>query len=124
MEGVRHGLHLPAVLSDGEIPLDKLTKSGVQVENPDLAVAEEHGLGNNLGLSSGSSLLAYVVLRLDREGAEDPGQDSAVHPGPGVRRHHRVGEDMVVEGVAVEGQQDLIAPASVLGRVGCEDDRD
>lgn len=41
-----------------------------------------------------------------------------------MRRHHRVGEDVVVEGVAVEGQQDLIMPASLLGRVGGKDDGD
>lgn len=41
-----------------------------------------------------------------------------------MRRHHRVGEDVVVEGVAVEGQQDMIAPASVRGRVRGEDDGD
>lgn len=41
-----------------------------------------------------------------------------------MHRHHRVGEDVVVEGVAVEGQQDLIMPASLLGRVGGKDDGD
>jgi hypothetical protein len=60
------------------------------VENPDLAVAEELGLDSNPGLASGPALLADVVMHLDREGAKDLGQDNAVHPGPGVRRHHRV----------------------------------
>jgi hypothetical protein len=30
-ESVRHGLHLPTVLRDREIPLDELAKSRVQV---------------------------------------------------------------------------------------------
>jgi hypothetical protein len=76
--------------------LGKLAESCVQVENLDLAVPEELGLDSNLGLASGPSLLVDVVLHLDREGAEDLGQDNDVHPRPGVRRHHRVGEDVVV----------------------------
>lgn len=96
-EGICHGLHPPSILS-GEICLDKLAESGVQVENLDLVVVEELGLDSNPGLASAPPL-ADVVLHLDLESAEDPGQDNTVHPGPGVRRHHRVGE-----GVAVEGQ--------------------
>jgi hypothetical protein len=53
VEGVRHGLHLPAVLSDGEISLDKLAEGGVQMEDLALAVSEELRLHSNPGLASG-----------------------------------------------------------------------
>jgi hypothetical protein len=48
----RSGLHSSVVLSDGEIPLDKLAEGGVQMEDPDLAIAEELNLDSNLGLAS------------------------------------------------------------------------
>ena len=94
------------------------------MESPDLAIAEELGLDSNLGLASNPSLLMDVILHFDYDGTGYLGQNNVVHPGPSVCRHRRVGEDVVVEGITVEGQQDLIAPASVLGLVGGEDDED
>jgi hypothetical protein len=60
--------------------------------------------------------LANDVLHLEREGAEDPLEDHVVHPTSGLHRHDHIGEG-VVKGVAVESQQDLVAPTRVLGRV-------
>jgi hypothetical protein len=47
-------------------------------------------------------MLANVVLHLDGEGAEDPGENHTVHPALGLRRRVRISEYMVLEGVAVE----------------------
>jgi hypothetical protein len=58
-EVVYHRLHPPTVLGDGEIPLDELAKSGVQMENLELAVAEELSLDSNTDLASG---LRFQVL--------------------------------------------------------------
>ena len=42
----------------------------------------------------------------------------------GVGTAHGVEEDVVVEGVAAEGEEDQVPPASVGGRLGLEDARD
>jgi hypothetical protein len=123
----RSGLHSSVVLSDGEIPLDKLAEGGVQMEDPDLAVAEELNLDSNLGLATTGERcppLAGNVLHLDREGVEDPREDNVIYPALGLCRHSHVDEDVGVEDMAVEGRQDLITPASVLGRVRGEDNGD
>jgi hypothetical protein len=68
-EGICHGLHPPSILS-GEICLDKLAESGVQVENLDLVVVEELGLDSNPGLASGPprsrTLSCISTLRVPR----------------------------------------------------------
>jgi len=85
-EGVRHALHLAAVLGDGKVALDEDSESGVEVESTSLAVAEELVLNGKPGLASGATALADDVLQLDGDGAEDPGEDNTVHPAP---RGHR-----------------------------------
>jgi hypothetical protein len=40
-KGVRHGLHLAAVLTDAEVPLDKSPEGRVKAESPGLGIAQE-----------------------------------------------------------------------------------
>jgi hypothetical protein len=41
---VRHGLHLAAVLTDAEVPLDEGAESSVEAESPGLGIAQELAL--------------------------------------------------------------------------------
>src|SRR6266540_7374738 len=96
-EGVRHALHLAAVLGDGKVTLDEDSESGVEVESTSLAVAKELVLNGKPGLASGATALADDVLQLDGDGSEDLGEDNTVHPVPrGHRQVPDVGEDVVV----------------------------
>jgi hypothetical protein len=65
-----------------------------------------------------------VEIQGDRP--QNPGEDDAVEAKPrgGRDRPRGVEEDVVVEGVAAEGEEDQVPPASVGGRLGLEDDRD
>jgi len=119
---IRHLLQLTAVLGDGEIVLGEGAEGGVEVEDPGLSVSLELGLESDPGLASSAAGLANDVLQLHGERPEDPGQDDAVHPEPGRRGGGAVGEDVVVEGVALEGEEDEVPPASIGGRGGVQDD--
>lgn len=78
----------------------------------------------NPGLVSVLPALTNDIMHLDRESVEDLGHDYIINPAPGVRRHGRVGEDVVVEGVTLESKQDPITPMSVLDRVQGKNDGD
>ena len=57
---------------------------------------------------------------------QDPGEDDAVEAQPrdGLRHAHGVAEDMVVEGVAAEGEEDQVPPPGIGRRLRLEDNRD
>ncbi|KAG8083110.1 hypothetical protein GUJ93_ZPchr0014g46682 [Zizania palustris] len=88
-KGIHHPLHATAVLRDGEISLDEGAECGVQLESTSLTVAKELPLDRNLGLTSGAAKLPHDVL---------------------------VDEDVVIQGIALEGEEHQIAPACVGGR--------
>lgn len=71
-----------------------------------LAVFDELMFKGQPGLpSSDTPLLPSEVLQFGADGPEDPGDDNAVHPRPGqIRGGSVVGEDVIVEGVALEGE--------------------
>jgi hypothetical protein len=98
------------------------------VEGTYLAVAEELLIKGNPKLLSGAVTAALVsaggLLEVDGDGAEQPQQDHTVHPVPvRVVEGRSVGGDMVVEGVALEGQQHEVTPSRVLGGRDAEDNR-
>ena len=66
------------------------------------------------------------VLKIQGDGPEDPGQGDAVEAQPRhvPRLDRRVDEDVVVEGVAAKGEEDLVPPAAVGGGRGVEEDGD
>jgi hypothetical protein len=61
-EGVRHALHLAAVLSHGEVPLREQVELGVEVERPRVPVLEELVLESEPRLTSRVRLVADDVL--------------------------------------------------------------
>jgi hypothetical protein len=113
-ESVCHRLHLTTILVHREIALSKLAESGLKVQNSSLAVAEELSLKGTPDPVSRIVRHTNDVLKFDREGAMDPGMYHLIHQEPILRRASDRGEDVVDEGVAAEGLQDLVAPPRVL----------
>jgi hypothetical protein len=114
-ERVRHALHLAAVLVHGEVPLREQVELGVKVQGASVPVPEELVFEGEPHLTSRVRLVADDVLELDGDGSVEPGEDHRVHQGPGPRRRGGdVVEDVVVEGVAPQGEKDLPPPARVV----------
>jgi hypothetical protein len=93
-----------------------------------LAVAEELSLKGTPDPVSSIVRHSNDVLKLDREGAMDPRKHHIIQQEPILHRFGDRGEDVVGEGVAAEGLQDLVTPPRVLSGVrrenvghGCPD---
>jgi hypothetical protein len=65
-------------------------------------------------------------VEVEGDRPDDPGEHDAIETQPrgGLDRDRGVDEDVVVEGVAAEGEEDQVPPTGVGGRVRLEDDRD
>jgi hypothetical protein len=114
-DGVHHRLHLVAVLSHQEITLDEVAKHGVEVKGTCLAVADELVLERQPGLTCRDATFSGDVLKVDADGAENPGDDNVVHLFSGwIVGRRSVEEDMGGKFVALEGEHHLIAPAGVV----------
>jgi hypothetical protein len=124
-EGVGHGLHLPAELANGKVPLDEGAEARVESQSSGLSIAQKLALECQPGLTSGGGV-ADEVVEVDGDRAEDPGKHDAVQtlPRRSLDRGRGIVEDVIVEGVAAEGDDHQIPPASIRGRLGVENDRD
>jgi hypothetical protein len=115
-ERVCHALHLAAVLVHGEVPLREQVEPGVEVQGASISVPEELFFEGEPRLMTRVRLVADDVLELDGDGSMEPGEDHGVHQGPGLGRWGGdVVEDVVVEGVAPQGEKDLPPPVRVVG---------
>jgi hypothetical protein len=117
VESVHHRLHLMTVLIHRETALSKLAESSLKVQNSSLVVAEELSLKGTLDLVSSIVRHSNGVLKFGREGAMDPRRHHLILQEPIVRRVSDPGEDVVGEGIAGEGLQDLVTPSRVLSGV-------
>jgi hypothetical protein len=91
----------------------------VEVQGTSVPVPEELFFEGEPRLTARVRLVANDVLELDGDGSVEPGEDHGVHQGPGWgRRGGDVVEDVVVEGVATQGEEDLPLPARVVGDAG------
>jgi hypothetical protein len=104
-KGVHHGLHLAAVLTDAEVPLDEGAESCVKTESPGLGVAQELALDGKPNSPSVREVPEEAV-EVTRDRPHDPGEHDAVEAHPcGNRRHAgRVAEDVVIQSVAAKGE--------------------
>jgi len=61
-------------------------------------------------------------VEVEGDRPEDPGEDDAIEAQPrgGLNRNRGVDEDVVIEGVAAEGEEDQVPQASVVGRLRLE----
>jgi hypothetical protein len=107
-EGVRYALHLAAVLPHIEIPLGELVELGIEVKSSSVPVPEELFLEGEPCLMACVRLVADDVLELDGDSSVEPGEHHGVHQGPcRGQRGGDVVKDVVVEGVAPQGEEDL-----------------
>lgn len=61
-------------------------------------------------------MLAHDILQLDGNMSEEQVEDHSIHPmSGGDIREPSVGEDMVVEGVALQGEEDEVAVVGAGG---------
>jgi hypothetical protein len=115
-EGVCHGLHLPAELANSEITLDEGPEARIEPQSPSLGIAEKLALERQPGLTS-IRRVADEVVEVDGDRPDDPREDDAVKAQPrgGLGRDRGIDEDVVVKGVAAEGEEDQVPPTGVGG---------
>lgn len=107
--------YLATLLGNGEIPLHEGLKDDVEVKGTCLNVAEEL-LNGNPSLASNATTLTDNVLQLDGDGPENPGEDNAIHPtSGGDSEGHHVCENVVVDSIALQGEEDKVAPTDIAG---------
>jgi hypothetical protein len=106
-----------AVLIHREIVLSKLSEGDLEVQNPSLAVAEKLSLKDTPDPMSPIVRHTNDVLEFGGENAMDPRKHHLIHQEPILRRVRDRREDMIGEGVAAQGLQDLVAPPRVLSGV-------
>ena len=98
----------------------------VETESPGLSVPQELALDRQPGLARRAARCPDNVLKVQGECPEDTGQGNAVEAqpsrGPSSGRH--VDEDVVIQGVAPEGEEDQVLPTAVGGRGRVKDDGD
>jgi hypothetical protein len=96
-------------------PLVELVELGVEVKSSSVPVPEELFLEGEPRLTARVRLVADDVLELDGDSSVEPGEHHGVHQGPGRgRRGGNVVKDVVVEGVAPQGEEDLPSLARVV----------
>jgi hypothetical protein len=76
-EGVGHGLHLPAELADGKVPLDEDAEARVEPQSPGLGIAQKLALKRQPGLAS-VRRVADEVMEVEGDRPDDLGEDDAV----------------------------------------------
>jgi hypothetical protein len=103
--------------------LDEDPELGVEVKGAGLAVVEELLVNGKLHVSSGAAARADDVLEVDGDGAEEPQEDDVIHPSPTGKGGGSDVESGVVV-VALQRQQDEVAPTDVVGGGDNEDDGD
>jgi hypothetical protein len=115
-EGVCQALHLAAVLPHREVALGELVELGVEVKGPSVPVPKELFLEGEPRLAGHVRLVADDVLELDGDCVVEPGEHDGVHQGPGRRRRGDVVvKDVVGEGIASQGEEELPPLARVVG---------
>jgi hypothetical protein len=123
---ISRALHLPTVVSHGQVTLLERAKLGVQVEGTCLSIPEKLSLERKPHHVRGGIRSLHDVLEIQGDGPRDPGHDDVVAASP--RRisnaGRSVGEDVAVESVAAKSEENLFPSSSVEGTGGVEDDGD
>jgi hypothetical protein len=115
-KGLGHPLHLAMIVTDGEIALHENTKLGVEAKCASFAIAEELLLDGQPGAARSATKGASRLHQLGGECAQHSIQHDGIHAPLGCRGGADVKEVMVGEGVPLEGEQNEIALAIVVGR--------
>jgi hypothetical protein len=104
---VCHGLHLAAVRTDTEVPLDEGAEGRVEAESTGLGVAQELALDGQPNSPSVRKVPEEAV-EVDGDRPHDPGEHDTVEAHPRSSRRHAggVGEDVIIQGVAAKGEEE------------------
>jgi hypothetical protein len=119
VEGVGHALHLAIVVTHREVTLDEVVQRGVKVKRTCLAVADELLIKSepHLALGDNAITLIGIVLQLAGDRAKDPREDDYLHVPPRrIVSRGGIRENVVGEVIALQSEEDLIAPAGVACR--------
>jgi hypothetical protein len=105
--------------------MDEGPETRIEPQSPGLGIAQKLALERQPCLAS-VSRVADEVVEVEGDRPDDPGEDDAVkgQPRGGLGRDPGIDEDVVVKGVAAEGEEDQVPPTGVGGRLGLEEDRD
>jgi hypothetical protein len=108
-------------LAHSKVPLDEGAEARVEPQSPGLGIAQKLALERQPCLAS-VRRVANEVVEVEGDRPDDLGEDDAVKTQPrgGLGRHRGIGEDVVVEGVAAEGEEDQVPPTGVGWRLGLE----
>lgn len=83
----------------------------------------EELLDSDPSLTGCATALANHILHLNSDGPDDPRENHTIHLSLGWdSEENGVGEDVVIQGVAVEGEEDGVTPTGVGGGSLVEDD--
>jgi hypothetical protein len=122
-QSIRHVLELVAVLTYGEIPLDKVTKSSVKVKGALLMVTEKLVLDSEPQVTRGGTTFPNHLMELQGDRVANPVEDDAVHLAPArIDGRSDIRVDVVEEGVALKDHHHQVTLAGVGGGGGVEDD--
>ena len=120
-ERVGHTLHLPEVISHGEVTLEEVAEVGVEEEGASLPIADELFL--DAEPDAASSGHGDDLRELSGDGVLEPPKNCALHACP--RWDHGeglVGEHVIREGIFAHDEVKEVAPLGVVGGAEIEDD--
>jgi hypothetical protein len=119
---IGHALHPVRVVA--EVALLEDMKLGVELQNVQLAIAEELCLDRAPRLSCGLRRFPNDLVEFWGEGAKDPCHHDAVQSSLIDGRIGDVREDVVVQGIAMKHEKHEVASPLVVGRRGFQNDCD
>jgi hypothetical protein len=97
--------------------MDEVAERGVEVKHACFSIADELVLDRVTDLACRDAVLLGDVPKLTGDRAQDPGEDDSLHAVPGkVIDRRSIGEDVVGEFIALQGEQNLIVLAGVAYR--------
>jgi ABC-type transporter Mla subunit MlaD len=112
---VGHALHQAAVVADAEVALLEDAEPGIELQNTRLMIAEELSLEREPRLMCVLHQFPHDLVKFGGEGAEDLCHHDVVQSSPIDGWIGDVGDDVVVEGVAMKHEKDEVASPLVVG---------
>jgi hypothetical protein len=112
---VGHALHPTTVVVNAEVALFEGVKPGVELQNMRLVVVEELSLDHEPCLACSLRQIPNDLVEFGGEGVEDPCHHDVVQSSPIDGWIGDVGEDVVVEGVAMKREKHEVTPPLVVG---------
>lgn len=98
-------------------------KSERQHRGGEIFIVTEELLDSDRSLTGSATALTNHIMHLNCDGPDDPRENHTIHQALGWdSEENGVGEDVVIQGVELEGEEDRVTPAGVGGGSRVEDD--